>query len=115
MAKQIIILNVSTQSQNGLIGVRYLLWLTTASPVVIPGGASQWLGASAAENAAIAAGTTIEEGYSLQLPFNLSKVQLEALLNLHYTARQNEFTAQPQPGVVFGVFYDPALTPAWSS
>ena len=115
MAKQIIILNVSSQSQQGLVGVRYLLWLTTPSPVAILGATSQWAGASAAENAAIAAGTTIEEGYSLQLPFNLSKAQLEALLNLHYTARQNEFAAQPQPGVVFGVFFDPTLTPSWSA
>lgn len=113
MAKQIIILDIGSNPSQSLVSVHYLLWLTTANPVAKAGAVSQWLGASVAENAAIAAGTTIEESYTILLPIGLTKAQAEALLNLHYTARQNEFGSQPQPGVLFGIFFDSVT--GWSA
>ncbi len=113
MSKQVIILEIGARPQLSLVSVHYLLWLTTANPIAQPGLTSQWVGASATENAALAAGTTVEESYTIQLPFGLTKAQAEALLNLHFTARQNEFGAQPQPGALFGIFFDSVT--GWSA
>jgi hypothetical protein len=106
MAKQIIVLDVDGISRGGEITVHYLLWLTTALPVAKPGIQSQWSGASGAEVAALAAGTTIEEGYSRSFPISYTTAQIKAYLNAHFASRQNFLTGAPQPGEFFGVFYD---------
>lgn len=98
-AKQIIVLSVETDP--GQIRVNYLLWITTASPIPVPGAVSQWKGASVPENAAIAAGTTIEIQRTLAAPQGTSKAAIQTQLQNIWTQTQNAATAQPS-----GCFFD---------
>src|ERR1700690_822778 len=60
-AKQIINLSSQPIASSGNISIQYVFWNTTVKPVPLSTGTiSLWSGASAAENAAIAAGTTVE-------------------------------------------------------
>ena len=98
-AKQIIVLSVDTDP--GQIRVNYLLWITTASPIPLPGAVSQWKGASPAENAALAAGTTVEIQRTLGVAAGTSKASIQAQLQAIFTQTQNVTTAQPT-----GCFFD---------
>lgn len=98
-AKQIIIMNVTRTE--GTTSVRYVLWITTTVPVPRPGTISIWPGASAAENAAIAAGTTIEISAYLQVPQGSTKAQIQTRLQTIFTQAQGEVQATPQ-----GCFFD---------
>lgn len=110
-AKQIVILDIQGGTSN-MMTVNYLFWLTTAQPIAKPGLQSRWAGASAGEISAIQAGTTIEEPYSVTVASATSTVTLKALLNAQFTARQNYFTSQLNPGAWYGIYYDSST--AWS-
>jgi hypothetical protein len=91
-AKQII--NVaSVASGNGTITITYISWYTTLTPVPIPGAVSTWSGASAAENAAIAAGTTIEVPGSVSVSPNASTATISANLIAQYNAVQASYSS----------------------
>jgi hypothetical protein len=90
-ATQIIILGID--SDPGQIRVSYLLWTVTASPIPNPGAVSIWTGATAAQNAAIAAGTTIETQRVLSVPAGTSKAVIQAQLVAIFTATQTVVTA----------------------
>ena len=104
-AKEAIILEIST-GQPQAIEVRYALWLTTLIPVARPGVVSLWTGASAAENAAIAAGTTIEVVRGRDFPSTLTKAQIQGFLQAEFSAQQQYLQGQVQPGQFYGVFFD---------
>ena len=114
MAKQLIVMRVA-KGPGGDNNVSFLMWLAVASgrEVPIPGAVSQWTGASAAENTAIAAGQVIEEPYSIQYPVTMTKAQIEADLVSRFTARQAQIAALPNPNQFFGVFFDSAT--GWSA
>jgi hypothetical protein len=95
-AKQIIILTADSDGTNTT--VTYVFWLTTSSPVPVPGRGSVWQGASAAENAAIVAGTTIERPGSLS---GLSKAAIKTALQNAYNQSQTAINA-----VNNGCFFD---------
>jgi hypothetical protein len=110
-AKEIIILNVNPFGSNSTITVKYLLWLTTVNPVAGT-QTSAWVGASIAENQAIASGTTVELSRSINVSATITKAQLEAAISSDFTAQQAAFAAVPAPGAFFGVCYDGT---GWSS
>ncbi len=105
-AKQILLLEVS-QGRDGHKSIRYLLWLTITIPVVRPiSTTSAWPGASAEENAALVAGTTVERQKLEEFPNTLTKVEVQSFLQKDYTAEQNALSAATQPGAFFGIFFD---------
>jgi hypothetical protein len=110
-AKEIIILQTNPFGANSTVTVRYLLWLTTVTPV--PGtSTSSWTGASLQENAALVNGTTVELSRSVTLSATVTKAQLEAAIQSDFTAQQAAFAAAPAPGAFYGVIYDGT---GWSS
>jgi len=113
MAKEVIVLRVDSKTIPGSLIINYLLWLTTTSPVSAPSFTTQFPGATAGEIAALQAGTTIEESYSVPFPNSLTKAQVELFLQSHASSRQAAFSAGTQPGAFFGTFFD-SLT-GWSS
>ena len=106
MSKQCIVLETNSVANPGVINVRYLLWLTTASPVVNNSRTSAYSLASAGEIAAIQAGTTIEEQYTVQFPSTMPISEMKVYLNRHITSRQNYWNSVPGPASFFQVFFD---------
>lgn len=105
-AKQIIVLDTLIQQYN-TVNVHYILWLTTSKPYPLGSASSAWPGASPAENAAIAVGTTIELNLSKQLPASLSTASIQAILQAEYTGSQSYQQALAiQPGQYNGAFFD---------
>jgi hypothetical protein len=104
-AKQVVVLAVNT-STPGQIQITYVLWLTTTSPVARALATSSWTGASTQENAAIAAGTTIEVNKAHMLPVALGKVALELLLATDFASSQAAQASSTQPGQFYGVYFD---------
>ena len=100
-AKQII--NVSSFVNSGVnVTINYVSWFTVITPVPLPCNLGEsgtgcpvsiWSGASAAENAAIVAGTTIEVPNSITVAPNTSSVTLSTNLVSQYTAAQLSFTS----------------------
>jgi hypothetical protein len=113
MAKQIIVLRTNV-GPGGDTNVNVLGWyaVTTQKAVPIVNGVSIWSGASGPENAAIAAGTVVEEAYQIQYPSTYSTAQIKADLISKWTARQSAITAQPNPNAYFGIFFDSST--GWS-
>jgi len=107
MSKQVIITSVR-QDIAGLYSVNAIFWLTVAVGQALPkpGLSSLWAQASAAENAEIQSGVTIEEVYNFLLPATLSKAQIESQLGLIFAARQAGFSTSPKPGQYYGTFLD---------
>lgn len=103
-AKEVIILATMVPN-TGQTTVNYLLWLTTSQPVAGPSNSS-WSGASAQENAAIAAGTTVETFRTITVPASLTKVQIQAILSADFTAKQTALASAVQPGAFFGGYFD---------
>jgi hypothetical protein len=105
MAKEVIVLTVS-QTDSLTLAVNYLLWLTTTSPIPKPNFNSVWTGPSAAETAALQAGTTIELQRTRNFPPTATKAQIEALLQADYTAAQAAQNAATPSGAYYGIYYD---------
>lgn len=113
MAKQVIVLSVDAKSLPAIINVRYLLWLTTPTPVPAPNFISQWTGILPQETADLQKGGIIEEGYNQAFPVTLNHDQIELFLLAHYQARQNFLASTVQPGAFYGTFYDSGT--GWSA
>lgn len=107
MAKEVVVLRTFL-GPGGDRNVNFLLWLSVpaGSEIPIPGGTSDWAGASAAENTAIANGQILEEVYSTQYPQTMTVAQIKADLVSRYNARQAQVTARPNPNQFYGVFFD---------
>ncbi len=112
MAKDVIVLDIGA-NQGGFTTVRCCFWLTISNPIAIPNAVSQWQGASASENAALASGAVREEVYSFQFPTGTSKATIENNLLALFTARQTWVTAQVSPGQFYGTFHDSST--GWSA
>lgn len=90
-AKQIIKTGSTIYPLPGTVVLNYFQWFTTVQPIPLPGGTSQWPNASAAENAAIAAGTTVEFVGQLSLPANSSVSAAETAVQTQYSVMQIAF------------------------
>jgi hypothetical protein len=104
-AKEAVVLNVNT-AVPGAIQVQYVLWLTTLFPVAVTGGTSQWKGAAVQENAAIAAGSTIEVPRSHLFPNTFSEASIEAFMAADFASQQAALASSTQPGQFYGVYFD---------
>jgi hypothetical protein len=104
-AKEAVVLTINT-TQPGAILVQYVLWLTTLSPVAKTNATSSWTGASTQENAALAAGTTIEFLRSDSFPSTFSEASIEAFMAADFAATQSALAASTQPGQFYGIYYD---------
>jgi len=102
-AKECIILSV-TVPQAGQFNIRYLLWLTTVSPIA--GGTSAWTGASAQENAALTAGTTIEVQRSVTFPSTSTQTEIITSMAADFAAQQAALAGSVQPGTYYGIYFD---------
>src|ERR1039458_6003773 len=99
-AKQIIDLSSSANPSTATVTLNYLYWFSTAYPnplpcTLPPDGAtcpkSVWPGASAAENASIVAGTTVETYGSLIFPASTSSGTVTTQVIAQYNAMQTGF------------------------
>jgi len=94
-AKQIIDISASANPSTATVTLNYLYWFTTAYPNPLtcnPGcPVSAWPNASAAENAAIVAGTTVEIPGSLTLPASTSSSTVTTQVIAQYNAMQVGF------------------------
>jgi hypothetical protein len=107
-AKQIIDISSNANPANATVTLNYLYWFTTAYPNPIPcdlpvtsgdppvttnTGCPQsvWARASAAENAAIVAGTTVETYGSLTIPASTSAATVQTTVISQYNAMQAGF------------------------
>lgn len=113
MAKQIIVLEINSVSQPGIVNVHYLLWLTTGSAIVNNSRTSAYTLASGPEIAAIQAGTVIEETYNVSFPSTMTNTEMKVYLNRHFTARQTYWSGVPGPASFFNVFFDSST--GWSA
>lgn len=110
MAKQIIILGVSTTPV--LQSINCVLWYPITSGKVAVSGVSTWSGASAAENTAIQNGSVLEEVNSFQFPVGYATASIKTFLQ-QYWANRNTAINGVGPGLYNGVFDDSAT--GWSA
>ena len=82
-AKQIINIG-SAPTASGNITINYVMWLTTSKPTITT-ATSVWSGASAAENAAIQAGTTVEVSGSITVSPGTSAASISTTLTTTYS------------------------------
>lgn len=106
-AKQIIDLNSFANPSGGQVTLKYLYWFTSAYPNPLPCATaapippavvgittcpkSAWPGASAAENAAIVAGTTVETEGQMIIPASTSAVTVQTQVIAQYNTMQIGF------------------------
>lgn len=107
-AKQVVVLIVS--SVPNFTNVSAICWLSTTAGIVVSNG-SNWTGASASENNAIKAGTTLEQSLSVSYPSTYSAAQIQSDLQARCNGLQATLAAGVQPGSFYGGFYDGA---GWS-
>lgn len=111
-APRVIVLTTDVPQQSRMV-VHYLLWLTTQQPVAGP-SISSWkasgvsLGASQAENNAIAAGWFIEKQGQLDVANGTAVATLQTLLLNAWTMEQQSQASNAQPGQWYGQVLDPA-------
>src|SRR5438309_8604190 len=107
MAKQIIILNRSV-GPSGDQNVVFAFWLTVPAGQLIPNPSvtSAYRGASAAEIGSLKTGAVVEEINAAQYPSGWTLGQIQTDLQAKYTARQNQITAQLNPNLYYGSFWD---------
>jgi hypothetical protein len=91
-AKQIIDLSSSANPSAATVTLNYLYWFTTAYPNPLSASTvSAWSGASAAENAALVAGTTVETYGSLTIPASTAAASVQTMVISQYNAMQAGF------------------------
>ena len=107
-AKQIIDLAASANPSGGTVTLSYLYWFSTAYPNPLPCSGSpgvcpqsSWSGASAAENASIVAGTTVEVAGQLNVPASTSAAAVQSLVINQYNATQAGFAGYLLAGGYF--------------
>jgi hypothetical protein len=93
-----------TDTISGGYNVSFLEWVVTTSPA--GGKTSAWSGASAAENAAVSAGTFIEYQKSQIFTNGTTLAQAETWLANDWASTQASQTSSVQPGTFTGNFWD---------
>lgn len=101
-ARRFIWANVDAQSDLGEFIVQVCVWLTTATPAPLSGGSSACSSATANENAAIAAGTTVEKVYHILLPGSYALSDANTFMNKFQQSKQSAFANTVQPGAILG-------------
>lgn len=103
--KQIIILD--TQQ---LLGVGTQLsvafWFPVPVGQEVPGGGTQFRGATDAEKTALAAGQVIEEVLTAPIPAGTTQAQIKTKLIAIWTSRAAEISKRPNPNQFYGLAYD---------
>lgn len=112
MAKKIVILGVSQSSLWTSVNAVFWFPVTVAGTAKAQTAGSAWAGASAPENAAIQAGTVIEEQMTHTFPTGLATASIKDFL-LTYWASRNAQIAGVGPNLYNGVF-DDSVT-GWSA
>ena len=96
-AKQIININSQPVATSGNISIQYVFWNTTTKPVPLSCSptcpVSSWSGASAAENAAIVAGTTVESPGSITISASTPALTISSMLTTQFAAVQASYTS----------------------
>ena len=96
-AKQIININSQPVATSGNISIQYVFWNTTVKPVPLVCSptcpVSSWSGASAAENAAIVAGTTVESPGSITISASTPALTISSMLTTQYANVQASYTS----------------------
>jgi hypothetical protein len=107
MAKQIIILDVST-GPGGDLNVHWLFWLTVALAAQVPisGATSLWRSAAAGDITNLQTGAVIEESHAAQWPAATTKATIQAAILALGTARQTQITNAQNPNLFYGGFWD---------
>ncbi len=107
-AKQIIVVGSSVNPQNATVTISYIFWFTTVTPVPLPCATtcptSSWAGASAAENAALVAGTTVEVAGSVAVAASTSAATIQTTVQGQYSAVQTGYGAGLLSG--YGYWYN---------
>ena len=112
-AKRIIILDNRTQTNIGTEApktYRAALWADVPAarqPFYVTTASSAWTGASGADTAAIQTGAVAERVVTASLPFNVTLLQAQAVLQQMWTDYQAEITAA-NPWNRYGSFWDGA-------
>lgn len=107
MAKQIIILNKSAgPAGDQLFNCAFWIAVPAGQQVPLPGFVSAFRGATAAELAALQAGTVVEQQYSTQYPATFTTAQIESALQTAYATASTTFGNQPNPNTLYGTFFD---------
>ena len=96
-AKQIINIVSAPIATSGNISLQYVFWNTTVKPVPLVCSptcpVSSWSGASAAENAAIVAGTTVESPGSITISASTPALTISSMLTTQYANVQASYTS----------------------
>lgn len=103
-AKQIINTGSSVFPAGGTVTISYLFWFTSTIPIVpacAPSCVSSWPGASAAENAAISAGTTIEFPGSITVVASTSAATIETIVENQYNTAESAYASFLLAGLGF--------------
>lgn len=111
-AKQIVALNL-TSTTTGEIDVSVAFWYPVASgnEFAQSSSSSQFSRAVSDENTALSTGRVIEEVNTWRFPSSYTGAQMEAFLQLVYTAKLAARNAVPATGQFYGFFFDGT---AWS-
>jgi hypothetical protein len=111
-AKQIIALNLAPTT-TGEVDVMTAFWYPVTAGNEFPqsASASQFSRSVADENTAISTGRLIEEVNSFRFPSSYTGAQMEAFLQVMYTAKLAARNAVPSAGQFYGFFFDGT---AWS-
>jgi hypothetical protein len=101
-AKQIVNIGSQPIASSGNISMQYVFWNTTTKPVPLVCNlgtngttcpVSAWSGASAAENAAIVAGTTVESVGALTISASTPSATVSAMMVTQYANVQASYTS----------------------
>lgn len=116
MAKQIVPMNIAVSESQTVYTIAF--WYPISSGIRTQGNGSAWtpngasLGASAAEHAAIQAGTILEEVESFPFPTGTPIADVQAVLLAKWTNR-NAQLGGVGPNKFYGIAYDPTVNPQW--
>jgi hypothetical protein len=102
-AKQIVAL-IITQPPNQVAS--FVCWLQTASPAPRGGGGSSWSGATAPENAAIAAGTTVEVQQTYPVVPGTTLTDFKNYAQRTCSNLQTQLNSGVAPGFLLGNYFD---------
>jgi hypothetical protein len=103
MANEIIVLGSSINSL--FMSISLVFWYPITTGMAPVGGTSVWSKASSAENAAIQAGTVLEEQQTFQFPTGFSFANIQTFLLQYWTNRNAQLGGQG-PGMYANAGYN---------
>jgi len=109
-APRAVVLDIS-QSVQGVQNVRFLLWLTTTSPIATS-AATQWvaktgsIGATTAQGNAVLAGNFVERVYTENFPATFTIGDIQNFISKTFASQQAALQATTQPAAFYGSVLD---------